>query len=86
MRMDDDVQSWEELFESGVQMPRRKKGMDEVGEEETAALFDMLKAMMAFKPGERMTAEQVKESKWTSNGNIKTDHNHSFIIFPSNTL
>jgi serine/threonine-protein kinase SRPK3 len=64
MRMDDDVQSWEELFESGVQMPRRKQGMDEVGEEETAALFDMLKAMMAFKPGERMTAEQVKESKW----------------------
>jgi serine/threonine-protein kinase SRPK3 len=45
-------------------MPRRKNGMEEVGEEEKATLFDMLKAMMAFKPGERTTAEQVKKSKW----------------------
>ena len=78
--------SWEERFEFSVQMPRRENGMEEIGEEEKAALLNMLKAMMAFKPGDRMTAEQIKESEWTSNGNIKTDHNHSFIIFPSNTL
>jgi hypothetical protein len=34
----------------------------EVGKEEKAALLDMLKAMMAFKPGERVTAEQIKKS------------------------
>jgi hypothetical protein len=40
-------------------------GMEEIGEEEmTASLLSMLKAMMAFKPGNRMTAEQITESEW----------------------
>jgi len=52
VRIDGGGQSWEERFESDVQMPRRENRMEEVGEEEKAALFDMLKAMMAFKPGE----------------------------------
>jgi serine/threonine-protein kinase SRPK3 len=38
--------------------------MEEVSKEEKAALFDMLKAMMAFKPGERITADKIKESEW----------------------
>jgi serine/threonine-protein kinase SRPK3 len=59
-----DNTSLEELFESDVQMPRREAGMEEVGEEEKAALLDMLKAMMAFKPGERVTAEQITKCKW----------------------
>jgi len=39
-------------------------GMEEVGKEEKAALLSMLKAMMAFKPGDQMTAEQITESEW----------------------
>jgi serine/threonine-protein kinase SRPK3 len=57
--------SWEERFEYSVQMPRRMMfGMEEVGEEEKAALLSMLKAMMAFKPGDRMTAEQITGCEW----------------------
>ncbi|KAN0073873.1 Protein kinase-like domain containing protein [Elaphomyces granulatus] len=56
--------SWEEQFELSVQKPRRRSGMGEISEEEKAALLAMLKAMMAFKPKERMTAEQIKESEW----------------------
>jgi len=35
--------------------------MEEVSKEEKAALLDMLKAMMAFKPGERVKKIQVDE-------------------------
>ena len=38
--------------------------MKQVGEEEKAAFFDMLKAMMVYKPEERMTAEEVRQSEW----------------------
>ena len=52
--------SWEKRFELSV----RKFGMGEISEEEKAALLAMLKAMMAFRPEEWMTAEQIKESEW----------------------
>jgi len=45
-------------------MPRREVGMMEFDNEEKAALLDMLKGMMAFDPGKRVTAEQTKKSKW----------------------
>ena len=51
--------SWEERFETSVQKPRREFRMEEVSEKEKAALLDMLKVMMVFKPGDRMTAKQV---------------------------
>ena len=38
--------------------------MEEVTEEEKAALIDMLKAMLAFKSGDRMTVKQILEPKW----------------------
>jgi serine/threonine-protein kinase SRPK3 len=56
--------SFEKRFKEAVQVPRRKGGMEEVSEEEKAALLKMLKAMMAFKPGDRMTAEQIIKSEW----------------------
>ena len=37
--------------------------MEEVSEKEKAALIDVLKPMLTFKPGDRMTAEQIVESK-----------------------
>lgn len=55
---------WAERFEDSVQEPRRKYGMEEVGEEEKAALFSMLKAMMAFRPKERPTMEEILECEW----------------------
>jgi serine/threonine-protein kinase SRPK3 len=56
--------SWKAHWEFSVQAPRRKFKMEEIGEEEKAALFDMLKAMLAFEPGKRITVDQVKESEW----------------------
>lgn len=38
--------------------------MEEVGNEEKAALFAILKGMLAFRPRERLTAEEVLESGW----------------------
>ena len=59
VRIDGEIvhSSWEGRFESTVQKPRREFGMEEVSEEVKAALLDTLKAMMVFKPGDRMTAK-----------------------------
>jgi serine/threonine-protein kinase SRPK3 len=55
--------SFEERFDE-MQESRRSQETEEFSEEEMAALINMLKAMMAFKPGDRMTANQIIESKW----------------------
>ncbi|KAI9932288.1 hypothetical protein ASPWEDRAFT_51039 [Aspergillus wentii DTO 134E9] len=55
---------WAERFEKFVQEPRRKCGMEELGDEEKYALLGMLKAMLMFRPEERLTAAEVLESKW----------------------
>ncbi|KAL9097369.1 MAG: hypothetical protein Q9163_006348 [Psora crenata] len=55
---------WAERFEYSVQEPRRRYGMEEVGDKEKAALFVILKAMMAFRPWERPTAQDTLESEW----------------------
>ncbi|KAN0070215.1 Protein kinase-like domain containing protein [Elaphomyces granulatus] len=53
-----------ERFEIDMQESRRTLGMEQVGEEEKADFFDMLKAMMVYKPEARMTAEEVRQSEW----------------------
>jgi serine/threonine-protein kinase SRPK3 len=55
----------DEAFEEGVQKYRRKR--DRVGEfdrEETAAILDLMRRMLAFRPEERPTAEEVLKSEW----------------------
>ncbi|KAK9369044.1 kinase-like domain-containing protein [Lipomyces kononenkoae] len=53
-----------ERFEYSIQEPRRQSGMAEVGVEEKCALLKMLRAMLAFTPGERPTARDVLQSEW----------------------
>lgn len=55
---------WTERFEKFVQNPRRRDGMQEIEDEEKAVLFAMLKAMLAFRPEERLTAAEVLRSRW----------------------
>jgi serine/threonine-protein kinase SRPK3 len=55
---------WEERFEYSVQEPRRKKGMEEVGEQEKRALFVMLRGMLAYDPQLRPTAGALLDSEW----------------------
>ena len=51
-------------FEYSIQKPRRNEGMAEVAEQEKVALLKMLRAMLAYKPQDRPTAEQVLEFEW----------------------
>ncbi|KLJ06353.1 hypothetical protein EMPG_10241 [Blastomyces silverae] len=55
-------------FEEWVQKYRRKLGVGEFGrEEETAAILDLMQQMLAFRPEERPTAEEVLKSEWMVN-------------------
>ncbi|RAK80833.1 kinase-like protein [Aspergillus fijiensis CBS 313.89] len=53
----------QESFEVGVQKWRRKVG-DEIGEDEKTALLDLMRRMLAFRPEERLTVDEVLESEW----------------------
>lgn len=62
---DDDVRgSIEHRFNRRSQELRRENGMDEWPAEETAALLNMLKAMLKYKPAERVTVAEVLETEW----------------------
>ncbi|KAF1952639.1 kinase-like protein [Byssothecium circinans] len=59
-----DVWGWDRVFEDSVQEPRQSYGMDVIDEEERVALFELLKWMLAWRPGERPNAEEVLSSTW----------------------
>ncbi|EGE77728.2 CMGC/SRPK protein kinase [Blastomyces dermatitidis ATCC 18188] len=54
----------DEAFEEGVQKYRRKRRVGEFGREETVALLELMRQMLAFQPEERPTAEEVLKSEW----------------------
>lgn len=54
----------DQAFEEWVQKYRRKHGVGEFGKEETAAILDLMRWMLAFRPKERPTAEEVLKSEW----------------------
>ncbi|KAK6826749.1 hypothetical protein RU639_004558 [Aspergillus parasiticus] len=56
--------SWEDRFEDSVQQPRRDSGMPVFDAKERAAIFDMLRPMLSFKPENRSTTKQILESEW----------------------
>lgn len=56
--------SLEDRFENSIQRPRRECGMEPASEEEKRALLCILKAMLAFIPEERPTAESLLECEW----------------------
>lgn len=56
-----DRETWpplEKAFEEFVQKYRRKR------EEETQAIFDLMRGMLHFRPEERLTIDEVLRSKW----------------------
>ncbi|KAF3481304.1 uncharacterized protein GIQ15_04063 [Arthroderma uncinatum] len=55
---------WEKRFSSDVEEPRRECSMEKIGDAEKAALFNMLKEMLAFRPNERLTSAEALNSKW----------------------
>ncbi|EGC47658.1 protein kinase [Histoplasma capsulatum var. duboisii H88] len=54
----------DEAFEEDVQKYRRKREMGEFGRDETAAILDLIRQMLAFRPDERPTAEDILKSEW----------------------
>jgi serine/threonine protein kinase len=54
----------EERLEYSVQEPRRETGLAEMNKEEKEDFLLLLRSMLAFKPEERISTQQVLESSW----------------------
>lgn len=59
--------TWDQRFEDSIQEPRREKGMTTICEGERADLFEMVRPMLAFRPEQRPSAQQVLRSSWMRN-------------------
>ncbi|KAK4110796.1 kinase-like protein [Canariomyces notabilis] len=59
--------SWNQRLERDIQDPRRRSGLDILEEEEQDALFEMLWRMLAFRPEDRPSANEVLQMAWMRN-------------------
>ncbi|KAF5596055.1 SRPK2 bound unphosphorylated [Fusarium subglutinans] len=59
-----DIWSWDRRFSEWIQEPRKSEGTETINSEEAAALLDLLKRMLAWKPENRPPAQQILESEW----------------------
>lgn len=62
----------EQSFEQGVQQPRRVKGFETFGPEESQALLAMVRQMLTFRPEDRPTVQQVLKCGWMSKWALPT--------------
>ena len=60
----DPFRSWDDRFEDSVQQPRLDSGIHPFDPQERNAVSSMLRAMLSFRPEDRLTAKQVLESEW----------------------
>lgn len=63
---DVELQTMEDMFERHVQYPRRHSRGERIDHDEKEAFFEMTRAMLQWNPKDRLTAQQVLETKWTS--------------------
>ncbi|EEY15758.1 protein kinase domain-containing protein [Verticillium alfalfae VaMs.102] len=63
---DCDIWPWDRRFEQWIQEPRESCSMEVVTDEEQVARFEfeMLKRMLAWRPGERPSVEGVLRMPW----------------------
>lgn len=54
----------DKAFEESIQECRREDKMGEFDAEETAAILDLMRRMLAYRPEERLTADDVLRSEW----------------------
>ncbi|RMZ85138.1 hypothetical protein DV738_g32, partial [Chaetothyriales sp. CBS 135597] len=66
-------------FEEYVQSYRRKRGAGEFGEEEKAAILDLMSRMLKFQPVDRPTANEVLQSEWVVKWVLPDLKRHSLI-------
>ena len=67
-----DYQSLEDLLEKSIQEPRNKNKVVMMDEEEKQSFVKLMRLMLAFRPDERPSAQQVLESHWVQNWAIPT--------------
>ncbi|OJD23657.1 CMGC/SRPK protein kinase [Blastomyces percursus] len=51
-------------FVDSVQLPRQEQVIEDVGQAEKTAMLNMLRGMLIFMPGKRLTAAEVMKSEW----------------------
>ncbi|KAK2762653.1 hypothetical protein FQN54_000826 [Arachnomyces sp. PD_36] len=56
--------SMNDAFEEGVQKYRRQRKFGEFDREETAAILDLMRRMLTFRPEDRPTVNEVLQSEW----------------------
>jgi serine/threonine protein kinase len=56
--------TWEQRFEETIQQPRRKEGMGAFDQNESQAFQEMLRGMLVYRLGERLTVDQVLNTRW----------------------
>lgn len=66
-------------FEDYVQEYRRKLGVGEFGEDEKAAILDLMCRMLAFQPKDRPTAKEVLQSEWMVKWVLPDLERHSLV-------
>lgn len=59
-----EVWTFDERFQDAIQEPRRRRGLEVMNDSERDALFKMIRGMLVFKPGDRLSAEEVLRSDW----------------------
>lgn len=59
-----EVWTFEQRFEDAIQAPRRRRGTEGMDKEERDALFEMVRGMLVFRPGDRLSASQVLRTEW----------------------
>ncbi|KAK1598925.1 kinase domain-containing protein [Colletotrichum navitas] len=59
-----EVWTFDQRFQDAIQEPRRRRGLEAMSDSERDALFKMIRGMLVFKPGDRLSAEEVLRSDW----------------------
>ncbi|KAK1767745.1 kinase domain-containing protein [Phialemonium atrogriseum] len=59
-----EVWTFDQRFEDTIQAPRRRKETEGMDKEERDALFEMVRGMLVFRPGDRLSASQVLRTEW----------------------
>ena len=59
-----EVWTFDQRFEDGILAPRRRRGTEEMDREEWDALFEMIRGMLVFRPGDRLSASQLLRTDW----------------------
>lgn len=59
-----EVWTFDQRFEDAIQAPRKGGGTEVMSREERDALYDMVRGMLVFRPGDRLDANQVLRTDW----------------------